>query len=303
MRADLEAIGYDPTKTQAVSDAAPTETLVFADAATFRPSGSSRHHVVTDMSQKEAWQYPTVPMGFWGNIDNQHRYFRWLEKKIGINKIEDWYKVSKMTFRRNSGHTLLSNYYNDSVPQAVKAIFPDHKWLPWNFSHVPRGFFSKLENQKAYMEWLSSQLEINSMDKWYSVKQSDFAKFRGKHFLQSQYGGNVEQALRAVYVAHNWQSWKFAQVPNGFWDSIENQRLFFDWLSEKLGVKTLAEWGAVRPQQVVDAGGWRVLGTIYGRRLKNALEAIYPQHDWSQIRFNREGKSPVTISVAESNLS
>jgi hypothetical protein len=286
-REDLKAIGFDPARSVAAEGLA-TETVVVADAASYRPSGPDRHHIVSDMSQKEAWQYPTVPNGFWKNLENQRRYFDWLGKRIGVENMQDWYKVQKAHFRENSGAGLLASHYNDSIRDALKTVYPEHEWFPWMFSHVSRGYFAKVDHQRAYMEWLAKKLNIVSMEQWYTVKQSDFAKFHGKALLATQFGGNVERAVRAVFPAHEWHSWLFRQVPDGYWDDIGNQRLFFDWLGKKIGVTSLAEWANVRPQVIISSGGWRVFGTIYGRGLKRALSAIYPEHDWSSVQFQRE---------------
>lgn len=39
----------------------------------------------------------------------------------------------------------------------------DYDWQPWKFGATPRGFWSKEENQKQYMQWLLKELKVNSI--------------------------------------------------------------------------------------------------------------------------------------------
>lgn len=121
-RDELLTMGFDPTPRETVS-AGPAEKLIFADAASYRPSGPDRHTIITDLSKKEAWQYPTVPAGYWSNIDTHRRYFDWLGKRLNISTMDDWYRVTKQHFVENSGYGLLSSKYNSSVFLALKAVY------------------------------------------------------------------------------------------------------------------------------------------------------------------------------------
>lgn len=69
--------------------------------------------------------------------------------------------------------------------------------------------------------------------------------------------------------------WRFAQVPKGFWDQINNQRQYFDWLSSQLGIQHLQDWSKLRSEDV-EKNGPAILSRYYGRSLFRALSAIYP---------------------------
>jgi hypothetical protein len=45
-----------------------------------------------------------------------------------------------------------------------------------------------------------------------------------------------------MYPEHEWQEWKFQQVPHGFWREALNQRRFVDWAAGELGITKLEEW-------------------------------------------------------------
>lgn len=38
---------------------------------------------------------------------------------------------------------LLTSHYNSSLIKALATIYPEHKWIPWKFGRVPRGFWSR----------------------------------------------------------------------------------------------------------------------------------------------------------------
>jgi hypothetical protein len=40
------------------------------------------------------WKFDKVPSGFWKDVTNQRKYFDWLRKRLGIQDMESWYKVS-----------------------------------------------------------------------------------------------------------------------------------------------------------------------------------------------------------------
>ena len=58
---------------------------------------------------------------------------------------------------------------NNSHIELIKNAYPNYKWLPWKFNHVPKGFWNDTNNVKEYMNWLSEQLNIKTMEDWYKV--------------------------------------------------------------------------------------------------------------------------------------
>ena len=51
------------------------------------------------------------------------------------------------------------------------SLYPEHNWLPWKFSQVTRGYWTKIENQRKYMEWLQKELKIENWEEWYQVSK------------------------------------------------------------------------------------------------------------------------------------
>ena len=48
-------------------------------------------------------------------------------------------------------------------------IFPEYDWLAWKFSQTPRHYWSDIKNQRKYLNWLATILNIKSKDDWYKL--------------------------------------------------------------------------------------------------------------------------------------
>lgn len=140
--------------------------------------------------------------------------------------------------------------------------------------------------QKDFFDWLGTQLGYKTMDDWYKVTQNDIFKHGGQSMLDCYYNNSPSQALQAVYPEHNWMPWKFGQTPHGFWEKMENQKQFFDWLGSELGYKEMDDWYSVTSLDVINAGGGELLQTKYHSVL-HALQTVYPLHSWIGWKFRR----------------
>src|SRR5690242_7978426 len=73
----------------------------------------------------------------WQNIESHKEFFERLSKKLGHKSKDDWYTTSLSDVQESGGSGLLEYYYGQSIPKALKTLFPEHKWIPWKFKRVP----------------------------------------------------------------------------------------------------------------------------------------------------------------------
>ena len=73
------------------------------------------------------WKFIQTPNHYWNDINNQKKYAKWLENKLGYTKREDWYKITASYIMNNCGGGLICNY-NGSPIQFVKGVFPEYEW-------------------------------------------------------------------------------------------------------------------------------------------------------------------------------
>jgi hypothetical protein len=128
-----------------------------------------------------------------------------------------------------------------------------------------------------FLKWLEEQLAIKSREEWYSVTQEQLAPIRTAHtLLINRYGGSVCRMVQDMNPAHEWRTWKFQQVPTGFWASLENQKSFLTWAMISLDLKHPSDWAKITTKQFLGIGGARLLA-LYQGSMRTMLKNVYPE--------------------------
>jgi hypothetical protein len=140
----------------------------------------------------QKWLF-SVNRGFWDSLDTQQQYFQWITQELGINTLDEWYEIEAHEIRARggthrlffplyffccqaplvqavvcAGYTLLQKYKH-SLPRALMATYPYHKWQMWRFKAVPARWWDNMTNQREYMDWVKQELNIADMGKWHAV--------------------------------------------------------------------------------------------------------------------------------------
>ncbi|NQV28343.1 MAG: hypothetical protein HQ518_28655 [Rhodopirellula sp.] len=134
------------------------------------------------------WQFGKTPKGFWEYRANRVRYMKWLGKRLGCKKLDDWYGVTRKEFEQNFGNQLMK-HYNGSPLAAAMDCFSNHDWLEWKFARVPVGFWKKKANRERYFDWLGKTLKIRRPEDWKQVRRAD---------LKDNFGGGLLAMYRSV---------------------------------------------------------------------------------------------------------
>jgi hypothetical protein len=155
------------------------------------------------------WKFDRARAGFWDVKANQRRFLEWLGKELKFQSMEDWYGVTREQIEEHGGSfhfeqisrekkhekvdingvdiccglgiSLLAHQYNSSVSAAVMAVFSEHRWIPWKFQAVHKGFWSSRDNQKAFFDYAAKEIGIKKPSDWYSVNYKTLAKLGGSH--------------------------------------------------------------------------------------------------------------------------
>lgn len=227
------------------------------------------------------WRFPQVPKGFW-NERNEREMFSWLGEELGVSGVEGWFSVPRETLLEKGGKLL--KRFDDSLFRMVSAMYPEHVWDPSQFNRWP-GIWVEKKYQERYLNWVSKELGVCSPTDWQNVTPKQIEEKGGAGLLQ-QYNGSLFQALASVYPGHKWDLWKFGKAPNGYWEASDNQKVFFEGVATKLGVKELEDWYSVDPMDVKQEGV-SVFTQQFGGSLATALQAIYPNHTWHPWKFKQ----------------
>ena len=236
-------------------------------------------------SHEAIWLEGPVPSRYWDHLENRRLYVRWLGQKLGFRKWEDWYRISSLDFKRNSGGGLLQQHWNSSAIGAVKECFPDYDWKDWLFTRKPRRFWQDPRNHRRYMKWLGQELGIRRPSDWYGVANQDFTRNKGGGFL-IHYDSTVSAAIMSCLPNYDWKEWMFDRTPKGFWQKRTNRRRYMIWLGKTLGFKRMSDWYSVTGGDFHANFGNQCL-RFYGRSPIAAMRDCFPRYTWNEWMFTR----------------
>jgi len=126
------------------------------------------------------------------------------------------------------------------------------------------------------LDWLGGQLGFKSREDWYQIQQKDFIANHGATLLIKHFHSSPHALLSSVYSDFNYLPWLFSQVPAGFFDTIENQKRYVEWLVSIVGAKGTSE---LKAQHFLDHHGGGLLNK-YGGSPHRLLESLA----WSRER-------------------
>jgi hypothetical protein len=44
---------------------------------------------------------------------------------------------------------------------ALSTIYPSIDWQPWKFANVTRDFWTNLENQRKFLDWIAEKMDLH----------------------------------------------------------------------------------------------------------------------------------------------
>ena len=226
-----------------------------------------------------------VKPGTWKNIENHKIYAKWLGETLGYKNMDDWYQITKTLICDNYGGGLLVSKYKNSTKLFVMSVFPDVEWLPWKFDKTLRGYWNDIENHKIYANWLGETLGYKNMNDWYKITQRLINDNHGCGLLDKKYNSSPLMFLKGVFPDVEWLPWKFGSASNGYWDNIENHKIYAKWLGERFGYKNTDDWYKITKTLIHDNHGGGLLVNKYRDSPLRFLEGVFPDVEWLPWKF------------------
>ena len=84
-----------------------------------------------------------------------------------------------------------------------------------------------------------------------SLTKQDIVSVGGEEILRD-YDNSPSRLLSTVYPEIEWLPWKFSNSPQDYWDDVNYQRKYVDWLGKQLGVKTIDDWYNIKHTVFLD---------------------------------------------------
>jgi hypothetical protein len=94
------------------------------------------------------------------------------------------------------------------------------------------------------------------------------------------------KAIQTLLPEYNLQTWRFHQIPSGYWNDIENQRYLIKHIEKQLNIKQHEDWYGVTTKSLIRYGAGGLLAMYKGSIVK-LLKAIYPEVEWKIWKFRR----------------
>src|SRR6185437_14203633 len=129
----------------------------------FSPAVSSS---ITSTDEVEFYQRQSPD--YWKSVENRKAFIAFLGRHFNINgELKQWYSVTVRSVRECGGMGFL-DFFKDSMHAALVEAHPEFPWKPWLFERVPLSFWSRRENELAFLEWLEKELGIKDKEQWYN---------------------------------------------------------------------------------------------------------------------------------------
>jgi hypothetical protein len=171
------------------------------------------------------WQLPIGkhdPKGYWKDLKKQREFFEQFAKQMNFQRPGDWYQVKTQHVIESGDGNFIKTHHGGSISTALFHAFPEYEWKLWKFIQVPRGFWDKDINLKAYISWLADELNICKMEDWYSVTWNQVMEMRGTTVIQ-RYGGFLA-VLQKCFPNHKWHHFSHIKSQKFLFSAV--QQLF-----------------------------------------------------------------------------
>lgn len=233
------------------------------------------------------------------NNSNTHKrsILRKIEQQLDVTHWEEWYKVTTKQWSQKS--ILSLRRANETVSSFAMSMYPQHDWKVWKFERHPHGMWKTTTSseddhknskknhliQREYMDWLGRQIGVKTMEDWYEIGTEDLLKHGGSGLLVMN-NWSATAVVKSVYPEYPWLGWRFRSSSKRYWENVDNQRQFMDWLGKQLGIAQWQDWYKVTRAQIGENGGWAIIHRYNGSP-SSILTTVYPQFSWELWKFDR----------------
>eukprot|EP01118_Nematostelium_gracile_P003123 TRINITY_DN1355_c0_g1_i1.p1 TRINITY_DN1355_c0_g1~~TRINITY_DN1355_c0_g1_i1.p1 ORF type:complete len:349 (+),score=64.58 TRINITY_DN1355_c0_g1_i1:234-1280(+) len=232
------------------------------------------------------WKFDeSIPSGLWDNQELHRHFVDHLEKELKITNMEDWYNVNVEDIRRNGGGTLLQKYYRDSPSEMIISVLKEHNWELHRFTHRPKQIWDEMQSQRDLMDRLAKELNIQTMEDWYSVSKAQIIHKRAGGLLNRKYHGSPSRMITSILTEHQWNLSHFTRKPNGVWSDQKVQQDLIAHVAKQLHINNMEDWYRVTANQIRETGGKSLLARIYKDSPSKMITSLFTQHPWDLRKF------------------
>ena len=136
-------------------------------------------------------------------MENQRAFLASVGKELGIveGDFEAWYKVSSSKFGELGGHSLLKTH-GYSMHKLLKAVYPEHDWLPWKSLQAPKFVLLDKDVVAKAVHIAESKLGITETNDWHRISMDQIKSIEEAKVFE--HNGGIIPTLSRVYPCIDW---------------------------------------------------------------------------------------------------
>jgi len=158
----------------------------------------------------DLWKFSRTPSNFSYKNDDDVRTM--IEKTLKDLNLKFPQGIYSLSLRKHFGNTRLGKERKGGLYSIIKKLYPKYDWYPWLFvGGVGNKFWQNKKNIKRYVEWLSSQLQISSLDEWYDINNEIINHYKGSGLLVHglDKGVAIYDIVKIAYPKYRWDRTQF----------------------------------------------------------------------------------------------
>lgn len=119
----------------------------------------------------------------------------------------------------------------------------------------PRNYWATKDAKLAFVGSLAQALQIKKIEDWYQLRASMIREHPGGNSFLRHFDWSPINMLKEMYPDHEWEEWRFSQVPQKWWADRENCVRFMDSLRRRYSWIQLSDLYNISADILRDEGG------------------------------------------------
>eukprot|EP00026_Physarum_polycephalum_P002673 Phypoly_transcript_02681.p1 GENE.Phypoly_transcript_02681~~Phypoly_transcript_02681.p1 ORF type:complete len:850 (+),score=89.37 Phypoly_transcript_02681:125-2674(+) len=228
-----------------------------------------------------------LPQRYWQEHENRKHVFDTLAKKMKFDPLiqKNWYWVTRRHIYAEKGGSSMLDYYDGSIGDALKDIYPSVPWYEPNFY---RKYWHEPLNRRKFFDSYARAMGFDPLvaANWYSVTTASVLKHAGGHAVM-EFHKSLQTALQELYPSLDLAPINFHRMQSGYWNNA-TRRDFFDKFAQGHGFEPLIarNWYKYNATHITAVKGGVSALQSYGGSLIKAIIDLYPDITLDLTLFN-----------------
>ena len=151
----------------------------------------------------DMFAFKPFPKNFWKERTIQRAFLDRFAEKHGIQKGEDWKRVSSRQIHESGGASILKQY--STIYDMLSTLYPEHSWDVFEArSTVPRHFWDNPQNVAQFLERVKEKYHIHSPSDWERMANFQIHDMGGAGLMQRY--RTLRQILEFAYPEEDWSA-------------------------------------------------------------------------------------------------